>query len=219
MTNRLSPETQQRWIWWVCATTFVIGLGAGWWNIHEETPAPVGPPVIAASNLDQIILAHPFPDQPPAPSPGKLRIRLYPNVDLREPSFAEVVQPVAFGLDTPWFQVLWDKKLPNLAHTFSARMNGQIRFSAPVTHMHIRSDNGYKVFLRDAQGKTSVLDNWGDDVTYDFLFQVTAEPGCYEIEIDYNNYQGNGFFDLWSEEGDITYYPAPAAAAPAKSEP
>jgi len=46
MTDRLSPDTQQRWIWRVCAGAFAIGLGVGWWNIHDETPAPIGPPVL-----------------------------------------------------------------------------------------------------------------------------------------------------------------------------
>lgn len=197
--------------------TFLVGLGLGWRTIHDPALATTGATVIAPSNLDQLVLMNPFPArQPPAEARGSLRMWLYSNVALDEPSVAEGVHPVAFDLETPWLKTLLAEKLTNRQNIFSVRMRGQIYLPARVNHLHLKSDNGYRVRLRDAQGKEARVENWLNEVTEDFYFQVTAEPGCYEIEIDFTNIQGGAFFDLWSESKDIAFYPAePAADKPA----
>jgi hypothetical protein len=132
---------------------------------------------------------------------------------------AEEVHPHTFDLGTPWVKALLDAKMPNVGNAFTFRMRGQIRFSAPVTDMHIRSDNGYRITFRDATGHEVHLDDWENSVTEDFYFQVTAEPGCYDIVIDFANVQGNAYFDLWSEAKDIRFFPAEATGANIKSGP
>jgi hypothetical protein len=119
-----------------------------------------------------------------------------------------VVEPLAFDLDnTHWLQDLVLKKVNHSDNSFALKLRGLICFSAAVTEMHLKCDNGYRILLRDAHGKEMHLDDWQDAVTMDLAFQVTAQPGCYEIEIDYCNLTGGANFDLWSTSGEISFYP------------
>jgi hypothetical protein len=220
MTTHHRIDSRQRWLWGSCVAAFLIGIGLGWQHLGEAGPAPGGTLPIAASDLDHITLEHPFPARPdPAEEPGSLRFWLYPYDAMTGPPLADEVHPLVFELASPWVKTLLDKKLPNERHSFTFRMRGQISFSAPITHMHVRSDNGYRITFRDSTGHEGHMDDWEDAVTEDFYFQVTAEPGCYDIVIDFANVEGNAYFDLWSEAKDIRFFPAEATGDNVKSGP
>ena len=209
MTTPRRIDAKARWLWGTCIAAFLIGLGVGWRHIGPAGPAPGGTSPIPASELDHVTLNHPFPARPdPEQFPGTLRIGLYPYDDMTGKPLAEEVHSHVFALDTPWVKALLDEKMPNVNRAFTFRMRGQIRISSPVTDMHIRSDNGYRITFRDSTGREVHVDDWEDNVTEDFYFQIRAEPGCYDVVIDFANVQGNAYFDLWSEAKDICFYPA-----------
>lgn len=218
MRHRNHPDHRRRWLGWCCLATFLAGVLLGWRTIGDDRLLPLGKTVIPPSTYHQLALANPFPARPtPTETPGSLRIWLYRMADMGDPPLAETVHPVAFDLDTPWVRALLQEKNPTVENSFTLKMRGQIRFAAPLTQMHLKSDNGYRVRLRGREGKEAMVENWANDVTTDFLFFVTAEPGWYEIEIDYNNVQGGAFFDLWSDASDIAFMPADPASSPAGS--
>jgi hypothetical protein len=216
-------EHAQRWLWGMCLVAFLVGIGLGWRSIEDVPPAPARTDEIPASVADHIVLTHPFPTRPdPATPPGSLLYSLFPTDPKLETSLAEEVHPAGFGLSDPWVMSLLDKKLPNINHAFAFRMRGQIRFMSAVNHLHLRSDNGYRITFRDAEGHEAHMDDWENSVTDDFYFKVIAEPGCYDIEIDFCNIHGNAYFDMWSEAKDIVFYPAEPTAkteTPAKPGP
>jgi len=218
MTTSPGTDHSQRWLWGTCLVALLVGIGVGRQHLGTVPSAPFRTEPIPASLADHLTLTHPFPARPdPAKLPGELLYSLYPTDPKIETSLAEQVRPMGFGLSDRWVTELLDSKLPNVSHTFAFRMRGQIRFTQPVNHLHVRSDNGYRILFRDTQGNESHMDDWTNSVTEDFYFQVTAEPGCYEVEIDYCNFHGNAYFDMWSEGKDIVFYPAgftPAPTAP-----
>lgn len=219
MSRPSNLDSNARWLWGGCFAALLVGAFLGWRTIRDRPLLPIGNTVIPQSTYDQLTLTDPFPARPaPSEPPGSLRMWMYRAADMGDAPLAEVVHPVAFDLNTPWVKALLDQKIRSADNAFTLKMRGQISLSARVTHLHLKSDNGYRVRLRGRQGPDARVENWANDVTNDFEFTVTAEPGCYEIEIDFNNVQGDAFFDLWSEAKDIALYPADAAPSPAPND-
>lgn len=216
----MNPENslkRRRWPWVLPVAAFLLGLGLGWWTIHSKRePLPI-PTSIAVSTIDHMVLDHPLPggDSPALPA-NALRLWLFPNADLDGAPLAEVVMPPAFDLQTPWLKELLAAKLPNNPdNIFAVRMRGEIRFSSGQTKLHIHSDNGFRICFRNSAGEERRIDNWVNDVTDDFEFEVSAEPGRYEIEIDYFNGDGDAHFRIWADSATIQFLPvAPPPATP-----
>jgi hypothetical protein len=215
MNSNLSLEPRDRWLWWTCGTAFLIGMALGWRVIRSESK-PL--PILASINQFEetgLKLKHPLPrNVSPANPAGSLRFWLYSGRELAGLPLAQVVKPPVFNPGTPWLQAFIDEKLAHSSDNFSLRMQGWIVFSSPLTMVHLRSDNGYRIRFRNALGEVQRFDHWVDEVTDDFAFKVAAEPGRYEIEIDYFNGGGGLFFETWCNpqaELEPAMDPQPAA--------
>lgn len=195
MPTNLNPETRDRWLWWMCGLGLLAGMALGWRAIRSEgEPLPILTSLTAPEPV-YLRLDHPLSSQAaPASFAGNLRIWLYSGRELAGPPLAEVVQPPVFDNGTSWLGAFINGKLGHVSDNFSMRMQGWATFSAPRTMVHIRSDNGFRIRFRNALGKELTLEHWVDDVTEDFVFCAVAEPGRYQIEIDYFNGMGGYFF-------------------------
>jgi hypothetical protein len=181
----------------------------------EKAPLPIFT-TIPRSEETGLRLDHPLPaNGSPANPTGCLRLWLYRGRELAGVPLAEVAEPPVFDLRTPWLKDLIDGELAHSADNFSLRMRGWITFPSSATMVHLRSDNGYRLRFRNALGDEQKLDHWVDDVTDDSMFTVVAEPGRYEIEIDYFNGGGGFFFEI-SSMPQVEFEPAEAPPATAQ---
>jgi hypothetical protein len=208
-----SPEHWYRRIWWIGGAAFLIGVAVGVREIRtERAPLPVASS-IPRFEQDAIRLDHPLTgDLSPASLKGNLRLWLYSGRELAGPPLAATVQRPAFDGDTPWLKALIAEKIPRVPPARSIRMRGWISFSSPVTVLHLRSENGYRVRFRNALGAERRLVHWEDDVTWDFACGVAAEPGRYEIEVEYFSVGGWGLFEIWGTP-EVQFDPQPEAPA------
>lgn len=197
MPANLNPEPRNRWLWWMCGLGLLAGMALGWRTIRSESePLPSLASLTAAEPVS-LRLDHPLSGEvAPASSAGNLRMWLHAGRELAGPPLAEVVQPPVFGNGTAWLSALINEKLGRVSDNFSLQMRGWATFSAARTMVHIRSDNGFRIRFRNALGKELMLEHWVDDVTEDFVFCAVAEPGRYQVEIDYFNGVGGYFFEI-----------------------
>jgi hypothetical protein len=178
----------------MCGLGFLAGMALGLRAIRSDSdPLPIVTSLTAPEPV-YLGLDHPLRSQvAPAGSAGSLQIRLYSGRELAGPPVAEVLQPPVFDKNTQWLGALINEKLGGVSDNFSMKMRGWIAFSATRTRMHIRSDDGFRIRFRNALGKELTLEHWEDGVTQDFVFCAVAEPGWYQVEIEYFN-GVDGFF-------------------------
>jgi len=197
MLTNPTPESRNGWLWLICGLGLLAGMALGWRAIRATSvPLPI-PTAITAPEPLCLKLDHPLSGGVASPgSAGSLRIWLYSGRELAGPPLAEVVQPPIFDYSAPWLSAFINEKLDHNPNNFSAKMRGRVAFSVPRTMVRIRSDNGFRIRFRNASGKELTLEHWLDDVTDDFAFCAVAEPGLYEIEIDYFNGVGGYYFGV-----------------------
>jgi hypothetical protein len=209
MTPDPSPEPRYFWLLVTGCAAFLLGVALGVRAIRTESaPLPI-PASIPRLEQDGIKLDHPlFGDPPPANLRGNLRIWLYAGRELAGPPLAVEVQPPSFSVNSQWLTTLIKEKITHTPRDRSITMRGWISFSSPRTLLYLRSENGYRVRFRNAMGTECSLVHWEDDSTRDYACGVVAEPGRYEIEIDYFCVGGNGYFEIWGTP-EVQFDPAP----------
>jgi hypothetical protein len=122
---------------------------------------------------------------------------LYSGRELAGPTLAVVEEPPVFGTYSLWLKMLFEEKLGGSSSNFSLKMRGWVTFLSKHTIMHLRSDDGYRIRFRNAAGEERCLVHWMENATEDLAIGIDAEPGRYEIEIDYFNAGGNFYFQFW----------------------
>jgi hypothetical protein len=214
MNPEMGTKPRHRWPWALPPAAFLIGLSFGWRTIHSKSEPLLIPTSIAVSRIDHLALDQPLPGNGrPRPSTSALRCSLFPTKEMEGAPLAEAVELPSFDLQTPWLKQLLAEKLPrNPTNAFAGKMLGLIEFSSNQTKLHICSDNGFRIRIRNSVGEERLIDNWVDDITDDFELQVSAEPGRYEIEIDYFNSDGDAYFCLWADPATIQFLPIPQTA-------
>jgi hypothetical protein len=202
----------------MCGLGLLAGMALGWRAIRSESePLPILTSLTAPEPVC-LRLDHPLSSQAaPAGSAGSLRIWLYSGREPAGPPVAEVVQPPAFDNGTSWLSALINEKLGRVSDNFSMKMLGWVTFFASRTMVHIRSDDGFRIRFRNALGKELTQEHWVDGVTEDFVFCAVAEPGRYQIEIDYFNSTG-GFFFGTSSDPQVAFAAATDSLPPAAPE-
>lgn len=207
-----SAEPRDRWLWWMCGLGLLAGLALGWRTIRSE-PAPL--PIATSLSLsasDGLRLSHPLPQRAAAAdATGELSIAVYSGRQPDGTPVAEVTKPPVFDNGTQWLSELVNERLAKSSNNLSMRMRGWITFSAARTVVHVRSDDGYRIRFRNALGEDQKLEHWVDDVTEDRVVDVVAEPGRYQIEIEYFNGVGGYFFQFSANPGSGL---APATDSP-----
>jgi hypothetical protein len=197
MLTNPNPESRNYWLWLICGLGLLAGMTLGLRAIRVASePLPILTSITAPEPLC-MKLDHPLSGGvTSAGSTGSLRIWLYAGRELAGPPLAEVVQSPIFDYGTSWLGGFINEKLDHNPNNFSAKMRGWVAFPMPRTMVRIRSDNGFRIRFRNAVGKEQTLEHWVDDVTDDFAFCAVAEPGMYEIEIDYFNGVGGYYFGV-----------------------
>lgn len=192
-----SAEARNGWLWFVSSLALLAGMALGWRTMRSQN-SPL--PTVTSLSFGEpgtLKFNHPFPGGPvQAGRAGDLRISLYSGRELAGAPVATVVKPPVFYNGTQWLGELVAEKLARSSDNFSMKMRGWITLTSSRTNLHLRSDNGFRIRLRNALGQEQKLEHWVDDVTDDSAFAVVAEPGRYEIEIDYFNGVGDYFFQM-----------------------
>jgi hypothetical protein len=185
----------------MCGLGFLAGIGLGSRAIRSESePFPILTFLTAPAAVP-VTLDHPLPSQmASAGTAGSLQIWLFAGRELAGPPLAEVVQPPVFDNGTVWLNRLIYDKLNGSSDNFSMKMRGWVTFSAPRTRVYVKSDDGFRIRFRNALGKEQTLEHWVDGETEGFVFCAVAEPGRYQVEIDYYNNTGEFSFGTSSDQ-------------------
>lgn len=183
---------------------FLAGWGYGRYLVQIDQVPVQGATSLAPTRFDILTLSAPL-GEVASPANGKLHIKVFASPDLNTPLLGEFRESPNFTLESPWLRALVDQRLAAPDSPFGATMCGKIRFVAPETRLHLKVDNGYRLRLRNARGEVQSVEDWSGDVIQDFSFLVRAEPGVYEIEIDYANFGGDANFRLWSDTSEIEF--------------
>ncbi len=209
MNLNVSPEPRNRWLWWTCAAALLVGMVLGWRVIRSHgDPLPLATSIPEFKRED-LKLDHPLPGAAPhSDSPGSLRYWIYGGREFAGQPLTVVAQPPVFDLWTPWLRTLIEEKLARTSHECSIKMRGWITFSAPLTILHLRCENGYRIRFRNALSEEQRLEHWVEDWTEDTVFGAVVEPGRYEIEVDYFSAGPGRYFEIWGSPR-TEFEPAP----------
>lgn len=193
-------------------TAFLAGLSVVQVRLRSFGLEQFKPEKVIYPNRTQLTLTHPLDLPEPGAKEQGLSVLFYRNVELSGSPWAHTVMLPSFDLSTPW--IYEQLKHPGMEAdvSFALKFSGSVFFCTQFTILSLRSDNGYRIRLKNAAGEDYKIENWSDEVTYNHEIELEVETGWYEIEIDYFNRFGDANFDLKSLIGPpLLFGPRPNA--------